>query len=184
MNNKENINSKQINSGNKTMLFRKPSTKDGANIWRLAKESKLLDLNSPYCYIMLCDLFKGTCAVAELDEEIVGFVSAFRIVERPATLFIWQITVAESYRGKGIGLSLLQQICMREENSKIQIVETTISPSNVPSLSLFRKFAENMESRCEELTGYPAHLFPGSGHEDEKLFRIILEAEIYSPPVI
>ncbi|KOR89273.1 diaminobutyrate acetyltransferase [Paenibacillus solani] len=157
---------------NEALQFRKPSAEDGSRVWRLIKETAVLDLNSSYCYIMLCDLFKETCAVAEQNGELVGFVSAFQPSERKNTLFIWQIAVAESERGQGVGLSLLKQLLEREENAGIRTIEATVSTSNIPSRSLFAHLAKDLGSSYEEGNGYSAHLFPGNAHEDENWIRI------------
>ncbi|QKS46572.1 diaminobutyrate acetyltransferase [Paenibacillus cellulosilyticus] len=161
---------------NQSVLIRKPSAEDGAKVWELVKHAEVLDVNSAYSYIMLCDLFRGTCAVAEQNGKIVGFVSSFHPSERENTLFIWQIAVAKSHRGQGIGISLLKELLERDENSEVRTIETTISPSNTPSKSLFGRLAKELGSTIEQYNGYSSNLFPEGAHEEEKWIRIQLRS--------
>ncbi len=86
-------------TGNQNVLIRMPSAEDGTKVWELVKHTGVLDVNSAYSYIMLCDLFKEACAVAEQSTEIVGFVSSLQLTKRKNSLFIWQIAVTKSQRG-------------------------------------------------------------------------------------
>lgn len=160
--------------------LRKPSRQDGAAVWELIKQAGTLDLNSAYCYVMLCDHFRDTCVLAEdAAGEAAGFVSAYRIPGRPDTLFVWQIAVAASHRGQGMALALLEQLRKQaaEEHGAagIRFIETTVSPSNIASRRLMAAFAAHNNCGIEELPGkgYAAGLFPdGHAHEDEPVLRL------------
>lgn len=152
--------------------FRKPRPEDGKKIWSLVDSTGVLDLNSAYSYMMLCKYFPDTCAVAEKDGRVVGFVSAFHSPDDPQTLFVWQVAVAQSERRKGLGIRLLKEILGREACREIRYLETTISPSNMASQSLFQTLARDLKAPCRVLTGFSANLFPGGNHEDEPLYRI------------
>lgn len=165
------INSK-VNDQSYEFLIRKPTVNDGSMVWNLVKEAGELDVNSPYSYIMLFDLFKDTCAVAEIKEKIVGFVTAFKPSERKNALFIWQIAVAETHRGLGIGISLLKQLLEREENLGVRTVEATISPSNIPSRLLFNRLAKEFDTIIEISDGYTSNLFPENTNQTEDRVRI------------
>ena len=95
------------------VTIRRPRMEDGANIWRLVKQSGVLDVNSSYCYLMMCKMFPDTCAVAEMDGRLVGFVIAFRPPVEPDSLFIWQIGVDPALRGNGLGKALIQTLLER-----------------------------------------------------------------------
>lgn len=152
---------------------RKPDKKDGGKVWELIRSAGTLDLNSAYCYIMLCDYFRDTCLVAEQDGKLAGFVSAFRPPGREDTLFVWQIAVASEYRGRGIGKALLDELLAQCGDRPVHYVEATISPSNQASRQLFGSFARRHASACIVEAGYPAEFFPGGGsHEEESLYRI------------
>jgi len=153
--------------------FRKPCVQDGAGIWNLVRETEVLDLNSAYCYLMLGKYFPDTCLVAEYEQKIAGFVSAFLPPQNPEVVFVWQVAVAGSMRKKGLGTKLLKELLKREACEKVRFLETTVTLSNVASQSLFCRLARNTRSHLEVTVCFPANLFPTkSNHETEFLFRI------------
>ena len=76
-----------------TIHFREPRLEDGGRIHRLIERAGTLDLNSAYLYFLLADHFRSTCAIAEDGENLVGFVTAYRLPDNPDSLFVWQIGV-------------------------------------------------------------------------------------------
>jgi len=152
--------------------LRKPKKEDGAKIWGLIKSSKVLDLNSAYSYLMLCEFFTDTCIVAEDQDQIIGFVSAFRQPQNPDTLFVWQVAVQQSYRGKGIGGELLKELLNSDSCENIHYLEATVSPSNLPSQSLFKGLANTFNCSIEISDCFSEELFPEPGHEAEQTYRI------------
>lgn len=154
------------------VVFRQPQVADGASIWRLVRDTGVLDINSPYSYLMLCKFFSDTCVVAEYEGQIVGFVSAFRPPANQHTLFVWQVAVGESQRGNGLGKALLKELIGREVCKNVRYLEATVSPSNLSSQALFRGLARDFATCCEVSECFPAHLFPGGTHESEMTFRI------------
>lgn len=152
---------------------RATDAKDGAAVWQLIKEAGTLDLNSPYCYVMLGDLFRDTCAVARNGTEAIGFMSAFRRPDAPDTLFVWQVAVAAEARGRGVAKTLLREILTRKGNESIRYVEATIGPENAASSRLFRSLAEEYGCGCAVTEQYGVSLFPESTrHDQELLYRI------------
>lgn len=62
-----------------------PRVDDGAAIWRIARDSEVLDLNSSYSYLLWCRDFAATSVVARgADGEPVGFVTGYLRPEAPA----------------------------------------------------------------------------------------------------
>ena len=59
------------------VLFRSPQIDDGVRLWEIARDSKVLDLNSSYAYLLWCRDFSATSIVAEVDGRVVGFVSGY-----------------------------------------------------------------------------------------------------------
>ena len=96
-------------SSGQALTLRSPTVEDAAAIWRLVRDSGVLDLNSPYSYLILCKHFAETCIVAEEAGVIVGFVTAYRPPITPDVIFVWQIGVAQSVRGRGVGLITAEQ---------------------------------------------------------------------------
>ena len=152
--------------------YREPTKEDGAEIWELIKSTGNLDLNSPYSYLMLCELFSDTCVVAEDNDQIIGFVSAFRPPGPRDTVFVWQVAVHDSYRGKGIGRELLKEVLKRDACESVNYLEATVSPSNLPSQTLFKGLAKHFNCSCEISECFSEEMFPETGHEAEETYRI------------
>lgn len=137
-------------------------------MWHLAR-SVGLDLNSPYAYVLWADHFAASSvvAVAETD-EIVGFVTGFRLPLDPSTLFVWQVGVVREARERGVGGCMLDELLRR---SDARWLEATVTPSNASSAALFRGTAARHGAGVEETLVYPGELFAGD-HEPEFRFRI------------
>jgi L-2,4-diaminobutyric acid acetyltransferase len=154
------------------ILFREPCEEDGPRIWSLVKSTNILDLNSVYSYLMLCKYFPDTCIVVEHHNEIAGFLSAFRPPANGDVIFVWQVAVTSSKRGMGLGTALLKELLRREACRGIHFLETTVTPSNIPSQSLFHGLARRLGAQLKVTECFSADLFPGGNHETEFLFRI------------
>ncbi|WP_018156043.1 diaminobutyrate acetyltransferase [Demetria terragena] len=121
------------------VVFRHPWLKDGAEMWRVARDSQRLDLNTPYAYMLWTRDFHATSLVAEIERNVVGFVKGYWRPEEPTTLMIWQIAVDESQRGKGLAGRMLDELAGRTDAYSL---ETTIVQDNPESNRLFASFAE------------------------------------------
>lgn len=158
---------------NDKLKYRTPTAEDGTRVWELIKAAGTLDLNSAYCYLMLCDYFRDTCVIAEREGEVVGFLSSFPSPLDKRTLFVWQIAVAQDCRKQGIGLRMLTELMNRDSRSTYAFIETTISPDNTGSRNLFYKLSEKLNAPCKWTEGYSSTLFPaGAAHEAEPLMII------------
>jgi len=164
--------SKTATQGTASPTFRNPTPEDAAAIWRLVVDSGVLDHNSPYSYLIMCKHFSDTCIVVEYDAEIVGFVTAYRPPTSPQVVFVWQIGVAESMRGRGLSIALLDALVHRPARQDVTYLDATVTPSNAASQSMFRAFARHLNTQCVEELCFPEQLFPPEGHEAEYLFHI------------
>lgn len=125
------------------LSFRKPVLTDGYPIYQLIKSSPPLDLNSSYLYFLQASHFADTCVVAEQNGQIIGFLSAYLRPDKPQSLFVWQVAVAESHRGLGLAKTMLSSLLENQpDDSAITELTCTISPSNKASQSLFNSFAK------------------------------------------
>lgn len=140
---------------------------DGATLWRLAQDSKTLDLNSSYSYLLWCRDFAGTSAVARgADGEPVGFITGYVRPDRPRTLLVWQVAVDSAYRGHGIAAALLDGLTARlTAELGITEVETTITPGNTASERLFTSFAARHGAQVDREVLFGADLFPDGPHD-------------------
>lgn len=151
-----------------TINFRTPILEDGKAIYELIKRCPPLDLNSSYLYLLLADHFAGSCILAETDENVVGFVSAYLKPQQPDTLFVWQVAVDSDMRGQQLGSRLLQQLYQQLGSAdKVNKLETTISPSNAPSQKLFARFAKSNSLTIRSETYMPAAFFSTGEHNNE-----------------
>jgi L-2,4-diaminobutyric acid acetyltransferase len=144
---------------------------DGLAVYLIAEKCPSLDLNSRYCYLLLCTQFDKYCLVAEESNKIIGFVSAYPHPHFTDTLFVWQIGVDPDFHSRGIGTALLAHLIPPAVKSGLIYLETTITPSNTASRALFGKLTKAYNTDCKESNYFPASLL-GEGHEDEKLLRI------------
>ncbi|MEV2217334.1 diaminobutyrate acetyltransferase [Streptomyces sp. NPDC050997] len=152
----------------------RPSVADGAALWRMARDSKVLDLNSSYSYLLWCRDFAATSAVARDEHGApVGFVTAYVRPDRPDTLLVWQVAVNESHRGRGLAAALLDGLVARTAAERgLTTVETTITPDNTASERLFTSFAERHGARLEREVLFETGVFPDGPHDPEVLYRI------------
>ncbi len=155
-----------------------PSVADGAAIWRIAKESGTLDLNSSYSYLLWCRDFAATSAVArDEDGEAVGFVTGYVRPDAPGTLLVWQVAVDRAHRGRGLAAALLDRLTARiaaerAHTAPLTTVETTITPGNTASERLFTSYAARHGATVRREVLFGAGLFPDGPHDPEVLYRI------------
>jgi L-2,4-diaminobutyric acid acetyltransferase len=134
----------------------------------MARDSGALDLNSPYAYLLVCDHFAATSAVAEdADGRLAGFVAAYVPPDEHDVVFVWQIAVAPERRGQGLALLLLEHVADRALRRGALGLTATVTPGNEPSRRLFQAFARARGTRYTEAPLYSRELFPGEGHEPE-----------------
>lgn len=121
---------------------------------------------------MWCEFFPDTSVVVEHQERIVGFVSGFIQPAAPDTLFIWQVAVDESERGKGLATHMLFRLLRQSTCERVLFLEATVTPSNIPSQQLFLGLADKLQTRCEVSECFSTDDFPEVGHEPEFVYRI------------
>ena len=152
--------------------LRKPTAQDGPHLHKLVARCKPLDENSIYCNLLQCSHFAATGVAAELEGQLVGFVSGYRIPERPDTYFLWQVAVGEQARGCGLAGRMIAAIFERPELSDLRYLETTITPDNEASWSLFRSFARRNNAALESQVHFTRETHFHGAHDDEHLLRI------------
>lgn len=154
-----------------TPSLRSPKVTDGRGLWEVARRSGSLDLNSPYAYLLLATHFADTSVVAEVDGEVVGFVAAYRPPSDPDALFVWQVAVDESQRRTGLGGALLDAAIHTSGGGDARFLSASVTPSNGPSMRLFRSFATRQGGAFEIGPWLEPEHFPVE-HEAEQLVRI------------
>ncbi len=153
--------------------IRNPNVNDGARIWELVRDSKPLNLNSPYLYLLFCQHFSETCLIAEKDSELLGFVSAYRPPKLQDVIFVWQIAVHKGARQQGLAKTLLHELIQQDGCQNVRYIEATVSPSNQASRNLFLSFAKELNVDCKETPFFTKEFFPiKENHEEEILFQL------------
>lgn len=155
------------------MELREPTLADAREMWRIARDSRTLDLNASYAYLLWCRDFAATSVVATVDGDPAGFVTGYVRPDRDDTLMVWQVAVDEAHRGRGLARRMLDHVADRAvaRAAGITRLETTITPDNEASIALFTSFAAGRDAGVEREPVFPAELFP-DGHATELLFRI------------
>lgn len=153
-----------------TVTFRPTTRDDAAELFRLVEDDGVLDLNSPYFYVLFADEYADTCVVAERDGELAGFVVGLHPPRRPEVIFVWQVGVSPRHRRLGIAGCMLDELARRTGATAL---EATVTPDNAASEALFRGFARRHGAACTvEADHYPSELFGIADHETERLFHI------------
>ncbi|MGH1471628.1 MAG: diaminobutyrate acetyltransferase [Cellvibrionaceae bacterium] len=154
------------------ILLRLPKLEDGIDVFRLISNCPPLDTNSSYCNLLQCSHFASTSVAAFEGDSLVGFISGYPLLDKPSTLFIWQVAVSENARGRGLASKMLAHILSRSCNSHFEYLETTITEDNQLSWELFKRFAQKNDAvfRSSEWMDKSKH-FAGQ-HASELLVRI------------
>jgi L-2,4-diaminobutyric acid acetyltransferase len=152
--------------------LRQPNAFDGHQLHQLIQTCPPLDENSVYCNLLQCSHFAETSVVGELDGELACAISGYLVPERPNTLFVWQVAVAESARGQGVAGKMLEHILARPACADVRYLETTVTNSNRASWALFEGFARRFDARLNRSELFESQLHFAGAHETEVLARI------------
>lgn len=152
--------------------LRKPTNTDGFALNQLVATSPPLDTNSVYCNLLQCTHFSDTSIAAELDDELVGFVSGYIPPAKPNTLFIWQVVIADAMRGQGVAKQMLLQLLRNCASRHVHFIETTITPDNKASWALFQSLARELDTELESRLFFSRTENFGGQHDDEHLLQI------------
>lgn len=149
-----------------------PHSSDGASVNQLVSRCQPLDPNSTYCNLLQCDHFAATSVIAKAEDEVVGFISGYRVPQRQDTLFIWQVAVDQSQRGSGLATRMLETILSRAELADVRYIETTITQSNQASWALFTRLAKRLNAPLNKSEYYISSTHFKGEHDTEMLVRI------------
>lgn len=147
---------------------------DGAALWRLAAGTGVLDVNTPYAYLLWARDFADTSVIALVDGEPAGFISGFHRPQDPQTLFIWQVAVDSAFRGRRLASRMLAAVVARSGASRL---ETTITADNAASIALFTGLARDQGAEITRSDLFTEELFPaasetGEEHAAEDLYTV------------
>lgn len=156
---------------NTSRHIRALSPSDGPALHRLIAACPPLDCNSRYAYLLLCRDFAHTSAVAAEAGDLVGAITAYIPPLRSDTLFVWQVAVHPSRRGRGLARTMLRHILCRPALHRVVWVEATVGPHNTASQRLFAGLAATPGASLSTSPLFGSeHL--GDGHDPEILHRV------------
>lgn len=142
------------------------------SVFRLVAACPPLDTNSSYCNLLQCSHFASTSIVAERNGEMAGFISGYRVPDRPDTLFVWQVAVAEQARGMGLASRMLIELMARPDLKEVSYLETTITEDNAASWALFRAVAKQWGAEFNASNWMDKEQHFDGDHDSEALVRI------------
>ena len=156
------------------IILRPPTVADGADLWRLAHGTGVLDTNTPYAYLLWARDFAATSVIAEVEGEPAGFISGYLKPTDPQTIFIWQVAVDSTFRGRGLAKKMLFELAERSGAARL---ETTITSDNEASIALFTALARQHETELVKRSLFTEDLFPkatesGETHAAEDLYVV------------
>lgn len=158
-----------------SVSFVEPGRTDGPRLWRLARTSRVLDLNSSYAYLLWCRDFASTSVVAKVDGNVVGFVTGFLRPQALDTVMVWQVAVDARQRGRKLASRMLHTLVDRLSPQGVRWLQATVSPSNEASIRLFGALARDRGTGVERRSLFAPEDFPAEepeGHEAEDLYVI------------
>jgi L-2,4-diaminobutyric acid acetyltransferase len=163
-----------IPEGPEGLTLDSPRPTDGADLWRIARDSEALDLNSSYSYLLWCRDYAGTSIVARDASGVpVAFITGYTRPEAPRTLLVWQVAVDSGQRGRGLAAAMLDALARRTARERaVNVIETTVTPDNTASNRLFASFAARHGAAMKSEVLFDAGAFPEHGHQPEVLHRI------------
>lgn len=148
--------------------LRLPVSQDAQAIRQLARDTLVLSVNSTYHYALMARMFNETSIIAQSSDTLCGYITAFRPPQQPDTVFVWQVGVAETCRGKGLGKKML---CTIIRNQQPIFVEASIASNNKASRNLFSSIARKFNA--DHVYNEPFFTINDLGErEEELLFRI------------
>ncbi len=152
--------------------FRSPTVLDGHAVTALIKDSPPLDNNSAYCNLLQCTHFAQTCVIAESDNCILGWMSAYIPPDQQDHIFVWQVAVHPDARGKGLAKHLLYTLLSRQSLANVRYLITTITLDNQASWTVFERFAQSHQLNLTQTPHFKKEPHFKGAHETEFLVKI------------
>lgn len=125
-----------------------------------------------YCNLLQCSHFADTGVAVEEAGRLVGFVSGYVPPQKSDTVFVWQVVVDSSQRGRGLAKKMLHFLVDRPACAGVNYLETTITPDNDASWGLFRSFARERNAELEHQIWFEKEAHFAGQHDSESLLRI------------
>ena len=155
-----------------TARIRLPDAADGPAVWDLIAATPALDGNSLYCNLLQCSHFAATCAIAEQDGVVVGWMSGYVPPDQPDTLFVWQVCVGAAARGQGLARRLIVDVLARPAARPLTRLACTITEDNAPSWALFGSMARALAAPMARAEHFSRAVHFAGAHASEMAVSI------------
>lgn len=130
------------------MMIRKATQEDFLKVHQFTAGCPPMENYPEHVYKIILRYFGDCCFVAEENGQIIGFAMGIVPQSFPGTFFLWEIGVAPSYQGQGIGRKLVREVETELRKLEFKRIEVTIDPVNLPSQKLFEKMGyQNISER-------------------------------------
>jgi L-2,4-diaminobutyric acid acetyltransferase len=110
--------------------------------------------------------------VAYHRDQLVGFVSAYLLPQRPGTLFIWQVAIGEIARGQGLAKQMILQLLRQPACAAVTDMETTITESNTTSWALFTSLSRELNASLSSRVCFDQQQHFEGQHDTELLVSV------------
>jgi L-2,4-diaminobutyric acid acetyltransferase len=112
--------------------------------------------------------------VAERQDQLVGWLSGYRLPSAPEQFFVWQIAIHPSSRGTGLASRMLAEMLDRDTMAGVDTLLATITERNTASWQLFSAFARRHGAEMTRHPMFDAQAHFAGRHETEHLVAIAL----------
>lgn len=130
------------------MRIRKATQEDFLSVHQFTAGCPPMENYPEHVYKIILRYFGDYCFIAENEGQITGFVMGIVPQSFPGTFFLWEVGVAPSYQGQGIGGKLVREVETELRKKGFNRIELTIDPVNIPSQKLFEKMGyKNISER-------------------------------------
>lgn len=127
--------------------YRNIQPEDAVLLRHLAESCPPLDVHTHYTYWVVANYF-GMCGfIAEDNGMPIGYIMA---VETKNCVFVWQIGIIESYRGKDISRDLIKRVHEVAKTKELPL-EVSIADENIPSRSAFSNYCKHNKCQMERI---------------------------------
>lgn len=152
--------------------LRRPVPSDGPAVTALIDACPPLDRNSAYCNLLQCTHFADRCIIAELQGEIVGWVSGYHPPSEPNVFFVWQVAVAAKARGQRLAGRMIAELLNRPESRGAAHLVTTVTADNRASRAMFDGLARTWAAELVETPLFDCETHFAGAHATEWQLRI------------
>lgn len=109
-----------------------------------------LEAHTGFTYWVTFNFWGETCFLATDGDEVAGYASGVGTGSSPDLIYIWQVGVAERYRGNGLSQLLISKVVETARRKGFRRANVSIAPDNTASLATFRRVATALGGELEK----------------------------------